>query len=46
MRDFMSLLASFSGKYYRLRGKANSRKFLEQVEADLNDDNGSAGGES
>ena len=46
MRDFMSLLASFSGKYYRLRGKSNSRKFLEQVKADLNDDNGSAGGES
>ena len=46
MRDFMSLLASFSGKYYRLRGKSNSRKFLEQVVADLNDDNGSAGGES
>lgn len=33
--DFMSLLASFSGKYYRLRSKANSRKFLEQVESDL-----------
>lgn len=37
IRDFMSLLASFSGKYYRLRSKANSRKFLEQVEEDLNE---------
>lgn len=46
IRDFMSLLASFSGKYYRLRGKANSRKFLEQVEADLNDNTTSAGDES
>lgn len=41
----MSLLASFSGKYYRLRGKENSRKFLEQVKADLNDNTTPAGNE-
>lgn len=46
IRDFMSLLASFSGKYYRLRGKENSRKFLEQVEADLNGNTTTAGDES
>ena len=29
--DFMALLASFSGRYYHLRSKANQRKFLEQI---------------
>lgn len=40
IRDFMSLLASFSGKYYRLRSKTNSRRFLEQVENGLDTGNG------
>lgn len=45
IRDFMSLLASFSGKYYRLRNKANLHKFLEQVEADLNGNDDPADGD-
>lgn len=31
MQDFMSLLASFSGKFYRLRGWEQKRKFLSYV---------------
>lgn len=31
MQDFMSLLASFSGKFYRLRGWEQRKKFLRDV---------------
>ena len=30
--DFMALLASFSGRYYHLRNKANQLKFIEQIQ--------------
>ena len=30
--DFMALLASFSGRYYHLRSKANKMKFIKQVQ--------------
>lgn len=33
--DFMALLASFSGRYYHLRNKANQEKFMEQVNSHL-----------
>lgn len=32
IEDFMSLLASFSGKYYRLRSNKNQRLFLNNIE--------------
>ena len=35
MQDFMSLLASFSGKFYRLRGWENRKKFLHDVETEI-----------
>lgn len=31
IQDFMSLLASFSGKFYRLRGWENQKKFLSDI---------------
>ena len=31
MDDFMSLIASFSGKYYRLRGNENKKKFMDKA---------------
>lgn len=31
MQDFMSLIASFSGKFYRLRGYANQKKLLKKA---------------
>lgn len=31
MEDFMALLASFSGKFYRLRGWEQQRKFIDDV---------------
>lgn len=31
VEDFLSLLASFSGKYYKLRGNANKKKFLDKI---------------
>ena len=31
MDDFMSLIASFSGKYYRLRGNENKKKFMQKA---------------
>lgn len=41
LQDFMSLLASFSGKFYRLRGWEQRRKFLntvaEEVEREANE---------
>ena len=35
MQDFMSLLASFSGKFYRLRGWKQQQKFLKDVELEV-----------
>ena len=35
MQDFMSLLASFSGKFYRLRGWDQRRKFLKDVQDEV-----------
>lgn len=33
MQDFMSLIASFSGKYYRLRGYEQQTRFMNEAEA-------------
>lgn len=35
MQDFMNLLASFSGKFYRLRGWKQQKQFLETVEKEI-----------
>ena len=35
MQDFMSLLASFSGKFYRLRGWEQRKRFLRDVEREV-----------
>lgn len=35
IEDFMSLLASFSGKYYRLRSNKNQRLFLNDIESKI-----------
>lgn len=35
MQDFMSLLASFSGKFYRLRGWKQRQQFLTDVSAEV-----------
>lgn len=35
MSDFMALIASFSGKFYRLRGWEQQRKLIERVKSDL-----------
>lgn len=35
MQDFMSLLASFSGKFYRLRGREQRKRFLYDVEREV-----------
>lgn len=35
MDDFMSLIASFSGKYYRLRGNDNKKKFMNKAQEKL-----------
>ena len=35
IQDFLSLLASFSGKYYRLRGHEQSKKFLSKVQDEI-----------
>lgn len=35
LQDFMTLLASFSGKFYRLRGWEQQRQFLSDVEQEL-----------
>ena len=35
MQDFMSLIASFSGKFYRLRGTKQQKELLETVEHEL-----------
>jgi putative resolvase len=31
MQDFMSLLASFSGRFYRLRSRDNQQKLLNRA---------------
>lgn len=36
MQDFMSLLASFSGKFYRIRGWEQQKKFLKDVKEEVN----------
>lgn len=36
MQDFMSLLASFSGKFYRLRGWEQQKNFLKDVQNEVN----------
>lgn len=36
MQDFMSLLASFSGKFYRLRGWEQQRQLLAKAEGEIN----------
>ena len=38
--DFMALLASFSGRYYHLRNKANQMKFIEEVKQEASKDDG------
>lgn len=35
LQDFMSLLASFSGKFYRLRGWEQQKKFLQDIQAEV-----------
>lgn len=35
IQDFMSLLSSFSGKYYRLRGYEQQKLLLRQVEDEI-----------
>ena len=35
MEDFMSLLTSFSGKFYRLRGWEQQRKLVDNVSKNL-----------
>ena len=37
LQDFMSLLASFSGKYYKLRSLENKKKLLELAGEELDD---------
>lgn len=36
IEDFMSLIASFSGKYYKLKSKENGKKFLTIVNKEFN----------
>ena len=35
LQDFMSLIASFSGKFYRIRGKQQQRQLLEKAQQEL-----------
>lgn len=37
LQDFMSLLASFSGRFYRLRSKASQRQLLEKAQGVLSE---------
>lgn len=37
LQDFMSLLASFSGKFYRLRGYEQQRLLLSKAEQEINE---------
>ena len=36
MQDFMSLIASFAGRFYRLRSKENQKKLLKAAENTIN----------
>ena len=36
MSDFMNLIASFSGKYYRMRSRESQKKLLKEAEKELN----------
>jgi putative resolvase len=38
MRDFMNLIASFSGRFYRLRGKEQKIKLLDTARSEVTDD--------
>ncbi len=40
LQDFMSLLASFSGRFYRLRGKEQKLKLLELARSEVEDAHG------
>lgn len=35
LQDFMSLIASFSGKFYRLRGWKQQKQFVDQIKAQV-----------
>lgn len=35
MNDFMALIASFSGRYYRIRGTENQKRLLEEAQKEL-----------
>lgn len=35
MRDFMSLIASFSGRFYRLRGWKQQKELLKEAEKNI-----------
>lgn len=37
MEDFMSLIASFSGKFYRLRGYQQQRELLSTAEKKISE---------
>lgn len=37
LADFMALLASFSGRFYKMRSTANQKKLLAEAEKQLND---------
>lgn len=39
MDDFMSLIASFSGRFYRLRGKKQQKQLLQDAQARVDDEN-------
>ena len=39
LKDFMSLIASFSGKFYRLRSLENKLKLLDKAREKLNESN-------
>lgn len=38
LKDFMSLIASFSGKFYRLRGNDQRQKFLDTAKEQINNE--------
>lgn len=46
LQDFMSLIASFSGKFYRLRGWANQKKLLKKANDEIANREGDNGEEA
>ena len=44
MQDFMTLIASFSGKFYRLRGYEEKKKLLAEAERRIEERNDSNNG--